>query len=105
MLTGRITGHIMEELNFLKGSYTILENYNLKGLKLTSIALPWKPFLTIDECDENGTNCEIHYGYIKDYMDTLSKDLNFTYVSYLEQGSGHFKFSSCITMREQRYWL
>ena len=76
----------MDRLKFLNGSNTILEDYNLKGLKLTTISLTWVPFLTLKECDENGTNCKIIYGYIKDYMDALSKDLNFTYDAYLEQG-------------------
>ena len=82
------SGYIIDKLKFLNGSYTILEDYNLKGLKLTSISLPWMPFFTLEECDVNGTNCGIQNGYIKDYMEALSKDLNFTYNAYLEQGCG-----------------
>ena len=82
------SGYIIDKLKFLNGSNTILEDYNLKGLKLTSISLPWMPFFTLEECDVNGTNCGIEKGYIKDYMEALSKDLNFTYNAYLEQGCG-----------------
>ena len=82
------SGYIIDKLKFLNGSNTILEDYNMKGLKLTSISLPWMPFFTLEECDMNGTNCGIQNGYIKDYMEALSKDLNFTYNAYLEQGCG-----------------
>ena len=81
-----LSGYTINELKFKRDSYKILEEYNLHGLKLSSIVPPWAPFLHMEECDTDRVNCTKQFGYLKDYMDALAIDLNFTYESYREPG-------------------
>ena len=81
------SGYTINELKFEKNSLKMIEDLNLNGLKISSISLSWPPFLTIDGCDEKGTNCKNHFGYLVDYLDALAKDLNFTYDSYKDLGT------------------
>ena len=59
----------------------VLENYNLKGMKILSNTLPWPPFFTIQNCDSEGKNCQTD-GFLADYMDALGQILNFTWESH-----------------------
>ena len=76
------SGYTIHELKFKEGSLSITEDFDLNGLKITSTSLSWEPYLTIEGCDEQGTNCAKHFGYLVDYMDALSKNLNFSFASY-----------------------
>ena len=80
------SGYAINELKFKECSYTVIEDFDLNGLKLTSISPPWPPFLYMDECDEEGAKCTVQYGYLVDYMDALAQALNFTYESFREPG-------------------
>ena len=80
------TGYTINQLKFLNGSLKVKEEYNLNGLKIRATSLTWAPFLTIDNCNEEGLECEQNYGYLKDYMDALATELNFTYETYKDLG-------------------
>lgn len=80
------TGYTINQLKFLNGSQQIKEDYNLNGLKVRATSLSWAPFLTIDNCNEEGLECAQYYGYLKDYMDAMATELNFTYDTYKDLG-------------------
>jgi hypothetical protein len=75
------SGYSMKELSFMPDSYQYAEDYDLNGLTIYSISDSWAPFLTLGDCNENGTMCN-SYGYLKDYTDMISKQMNFTYESH-----------------------
>ena len=81
-----MTGYTINDLKFRRDSYTIKEQYDFNGLTVRSTSLTWAPFLTINDCNDDGTDCAIQYGYLMDYMDALAKDLNFTFESYIDLG-------------------
>ena len=60
------------------------ESYELNGLQIRSISLPWAPYLIQTECadtDEFGSqNCK-NEGYLIDFMESARKRFNFTYIS------------------------
>ena len=76
------TGSAVEELSFVKKSFLILESYNLQGLQIRSTTLTWAPFLTINDCNKMGLECKKNHGYLKDYMDLLARNFNFTLISH-----------------------
>ena len=80
------TGYTINDLKFEDNSFTIKEEFDFKGLKMRSIALTWAPFFTINDCNDEGTDCAVHDGYLKDYIDALAKDLNFTFEGYTDLG-------------------
>ena len=61
----------------------IIENYDLKGLKILSNTLTWAPFFTIENCDDEGKNCN-HYGFYHDYMEDMGKLTNFSFESHAD---------------------
>ena len=69
------------KLNNFTGS--IIENYDLKGLKIWSNTLPWAPFFTIENCNSEGKNCD-HYGFYHDFMEGMGKLSNFTFESHAD---------------------
>jgi hypothetical protein len=75
------SGYSMKELSFLPDSYQFVEDYDLNGLTIYSISDSWAPFLTLANCNENGTICD-NYGYLKEYTDVIPKQANFTYESH-----------------------
>ena len=80
------TGYTMNQLSFLNGSLKAKDDYNLNGLRVRATSLTWAPFLTIDDCNEEGLECAQYYGYLKDYMDAMATELNFTYDTYKDLG-------------------
>ena len=86
------TGHTMNQIKFLNGSLKVKEEYNLNGLKVRATSLTWAPFLTIDDCNEEGLECAQYYGYLKDYMDAMATELNFTYETYKDLGCNAIYF-------------
>merc|ERR1712154_345821 len=76
------TGYTINQLKFLNGSLKVKEEYDLNGLKVRATSLTWAPFLTIDDCNDEGLECAQYYGYLKDYMDAMATELNFTYDTY-----------------------
>ena len=75
------SGYIMNRLTFSEPSFRIIEAFDLGGLEITSTSLTHPPYLTIDDCNDLGLECQQNYGYLIDYMDILAKKFNFTYVS------------------------
>ena len=60
------------------------ESYDLNGLQIRSISLPWEPYLLQTNCidaDEVGTQKCNNYGYLIDFMEMTKKMFNFTYIS------------------------
>ena len=76
------SGTITDALTFAENTLRVIESFNLKGLEVQSTTLTWAPFYTIDNCNHDGLECATSYGYLKDYMDILSKKFNFTYSSH-----------------------
>ena len=68
-----------------------IENFDMHGYKLVATALPWKPSLAIENCDNTGRNCH-KYGSIVDTMNTVAKNYNFTWDIYKDVNDiwGHF---------------
>jgi hypothetical protein len=75
------SGYAMTNLKFYPGSFQMVEDYDLNGLTIYSISLNSLPYLTMEDCDEDGKHCNT-YGYLKDYADVISQKLNFTYESH-----------------------
>ena len=61
----------------------IIENYDMQGLKIMSLTLPWAPFFTIKNCDSEGKNCEM-YGFYGDLMTEMGRVMNFTWDSHAD---------------------
>ena len=61
----------------------IKEEYDLQGLHLTSMSLPWFPYFHLYDCDELGMGCK-SAGYLKTFMDNLGTLMNFTWESHKE---------------------
>ena len=80
------TGYTINQLKFVNGSLKVKEEYDLNGLKVRATSLTWAPFLTIDDCNDEGLECAQYYGYLKDYMDAMATELNFTYDTYKDLG-------------------
>ena len=73
------SGYSKSELLFKGNTLRIKENFDMQGLKLRSISLSWPPYLNMEECD--GHICTHQFGSLKDYMDILATEFNFTYES------------------------
>ena len=78
------TKTLRQEINFGKTNQ-IIENYDLEGMKLYSNTLSWAPYFMISNCDKLGQNCEMK-GFLNDYMNAMSKILNFTWTSHIDTG-------------------
>ena len=57
------------------------ENYNLEGTQIISYTLSWAPYFSINNCDDNGQNCELE-GFLSDFMDAVCQIVNCTWTSY-----------------------
>ena len=75
------SGSALSNLKFVESSSRIFETFDMHGLEITSSALTWAPYLTIDDCNEHGLECANNYGYLIDFMDKLTVQFNFTYDS------------------------
>ena len=72
-------------LNYLKLNKMgmAIEHYDLKELKIYSLTLPWAPFFTIENCDEEGKNCD-YYGFYADFCEAMGRITNYTWTSYAD---------------------
>ncbi len=82
------SGYSMNKLRFGAsgagvGRRHIAESYDLGGLAVKNIALPWMPYFDLTDCNSANTNCETS-GYLDDYMGMIRSIANFTVVSTLE---------------------
>ena len=75
------SGSVFNHLRFDSSTYRIIETFDLQGHEITATSLTWAPYLTIDGCNEFGLKCAQNKGYLIDFMDKLSIEFNFTYVS------------------------
>ena len=59
------------------------ESYDLSGLQIRSISLPWPPYLMMTDCGGNHARPQecINDGYLIDFMEMARHLFNFTYVS------------------------
>ena len=60
------------------------EEFNLQGNELTFYTLDWSPWLTLQNCNDNGTRGCKPRGIVADLMENLAKMYNFTPVYYTE---------------------
>ncbi len=60
---------------------SLQEDYDLQGLNVTSIALNWAPYLTIEDCDEQGTNCVKNFGALIDLARIVGRMFNLSVIS------------------------
>ena len=77
------TGTRVNKIKFLnEPSLLIRESYDLEGLQLRSISLPWAPYLSQTNCTDEGDSqqCE-NNGYLIDFMEMTRQIYNFTYIS------------------------
>ena len=56
----------------------VMENYDLKGIKILTNAMDWIPFISLVDCNEKGMNCN-SYGSLVDLMNFWARDFNFTW--------------------------
>ena len=75
------SGSVFNHLKFDGSTYRIIETFDLQSLEITATSLTWAPYLTIDGCNKFGLKCVENKGYLIDFMDKLSIEFNFTYVS------------------------
>jgi hypothetical protein len=75
------SGFSMTELIFSLENGQIVEDYDLNGLTVNTIGLNYAPYFTLKNCDQNGRKCR-STGYMKQYMDVLAQQFNFTYESH-----------------------
>lgn len=59
----------------------IIDSHNLEGLKLYSNVITWAPYFTLENCDDNGQNCDTK-GILNDYMNAMGRILNFSWTSH-----------------------
>ena len=82
------TGTAVNKINFFDNGLTfrMQENYDLGGLLVRSLSLPWAPFLIQTDCMGNTDMLECHNdGYLIDFMNMAKNLFNFTYISYKER--------------------
>ena len=82
------TGTRVNKLQFVSETTSLMrESYDLSGLQIRSIALPWAPYLMMTDCKNNNDGdpqeCT-NDGYLVDFMDMAQQLFNFTYVSLKE---------------------
>jgi hypothetical protein len=75
------SGKFIKRLKFLKHTMHKVDTHDLLVgyLFVHSTALPWPPFLMMKNCMND--SCD-DSGYFKDYIDIVSKQRNFTFVSH-----------------------
>ena len=79
------SGNVMASLTFVNASLKIRKSFDLAGLQVTSTTLTWAPFLTINDCNHLGLECDANHGYLRDYFDLLGRWFNFTVVYHKDQ--------------------
>ena len=75
------TGTTVNRLKFRNDSTLEIEpDFDMGGLQIRSMSLPWAPYLMQTDCDERGKNCH-NEGYLIDYTTLAARLFNFTFVS------------------------
>ena len=87
------SGNILDALIFANDSLRIIETFDMQGLEIRSTSLTWAPYLTLEDCDNDGLNCKKNYGYLHDYMEKLADMFNFTFSSQ-QNVDNHWGISS-----------
>lgn len=58
------TGARVNKMSFAdESSLLIRETYDLGGLQIRSISMPWDPYLMLTDCESNGREC-YNNGYL-----------------------------------------
>ena len=61
----------------------VIEDYDLKGLMIKDQTLQWAPYYIIENCDEDGRNCDTS-GFYHDYTLAMGRIMNFTWQTQKE---------------------
>ena len=73
---------VIDSMEFdYKGRF--LEKIDLQGLPITATSLEWPPYISIENCNNIGTNCS-KSGYLVEFMDIWARELNFTWDIYAD---------------------
>ena len=73
-------GSAVNKITFHNGTLRMLETYDLGGIQVQSMSLPWSPYLIQGNCKGDGMTCH-NEGYLIDIVEMASMLFNFTYVS------------------------
>ena len=73
-------GSAVNRITFHKGTFRMLETYDLGGIQIQSMSLPWSPYLIQGNCKDDGKTCDSE-GYLIDILEMARRLFNFTYVS------------------------
>ena len=93
------TGYSINKIQFLEHMVIDEAHFDLKGLKIRSLYIPWKPYVLVSDCENvNMEGCQVE-GFTVDVVDLIAKQLNFTYGSTKEPNDdwGYFNGASNIT--------
>ena len=80
-------GSAVNKITFQKGTLRMLETYDLGGIQIQSISLPWSPYLIQGNCKDDGMTCD-NEGYLIDIVEMARRLFNFTYVSLRDTDMG-----------------
>ena len=64
-----------------KRTYSRVQNFIIIGIDITFTSLTWEPFMKLENCKENGYDCE-NNGILVDLMNAWSRVGNFTWKIY-----------------------
>ncbi len=68
-------------VQFVEGTHTVREKYNLQGMRVTSISDTWAPHLVFEDCNEEMMQCKTSYGALYDQSQLIAQLFNFTMIS------------------------
>ena len=74
------TDIVINELEF-DSLGRVVENYDLKGIKIHTNTMDWIPFISLADCDKRGMNCNSYGSYV-DLMNFWARDFNFTWEAH-----------------------
>ena len=89
-----MSGSAINPMKFVEGSSRIIETFDMQGIEITSTALTWAPYLTIDDCNEQGLACAKNFGYLIDFMNMMAVEFNFTYTSHKNLNNSWWHFGT-----------
>ena len=74
---------VHNKLNFVANN-TVQEEYDMQGIFIINIALPWLPDFGASNCDQDHRNCKCYEGILPVITNAAAKILNFTWDTQLE---------------------
>ena len=62
------------------GRGRIKQGFDLEGIEIESISMPWAPYIITDGCDPvTGLDCQIVDGFLPNYMDIVANKVFFIF--------------------------